>query len=331
MTSGTLVLSGADVRALLPPADCISAVEAAFRRQAEGGMPDPVVLGMHLARGGFHVKAAALRLEHPYFVAKLNANFPGNPQQGLPTIQGIVALCDADDGRLLALLDSIEITRLRTGAATAIAAKYLARPESTTVMLFGCGSQSRAQLECLAAVLPLSRLYACDPVPAAVLGLTTWARDGLGLEAVAVEGGEVAGYARQSDVIVTCTPSRRFFLTPDLVASGSFVAGVGVDAAEKRELDPALLAGNTVVTDVLAQCAAIGDLHHAIEAGAMRPGDVHAELAELVIGTKPGRTRPGEITVFDSTGTALEDVAAAALAYERALARGLGTVIRLAG
>jgi ornithine cyclodeaminase/alanine dehydrogenase-like protein (mu-crystallin family) len=104
---------------------------------------------------------------------------------------------------------------------------------------------------------------------------------------------------------------------------------VGADSEEKRELDPALLARATVVVDVLEQCAAIGDLHHALDAGALARSDVHAELGEIVCGRKPGRTREEEITVFDSTGTALQDVAAAALVYERALERGGGLRVEL--
>lgn len=329
MNRDTLLLTSTDVRALLPVADCIAAVEAAFRLPTEAA---PGVLGIHVGLGGFHVKAAALRLERSYFAAKLNANFPGNPlRNGLPTIQGVVALCDAEDGRLLALLDSIEITRLRTGAATAVAAKYLARPDSSVLTVFGCGRQGRVQVECLAQVLPLTRVYAHDVLPEAAAGLVRWVEAVLGLEARAVAAETAAARALESDVVVTCTPARRAFLTRTMVAPGSFVAGVGADDAGKQELDPELLARNLVVADVLEQCAAIGDLHHALAAGLLRREQVHAELAEVVVGTKRGRVDAEEITVFDSTGTALEDVAAAALAYERAAARGLGAPVRLAG
>ena len=315
--STTLLLSGADVRALLPAADCIQAVEAAFRRAAQ--TPVPVgVLETQLERGGFHLKTAALPGKRHYFAAKLNGNFPDNPRLGLPTIQGVVALCDGGDGRLLALLDSAELTRLRTGAATAVAAKYLARPESATVLLFGCGAQAAAQLECLAQVLPLRRLHAHDRVAERAAALARWAADHLGLSAAAVSGAEALQRAGESDVIVTCTPAREWFLARAAVPPGAFVAGVGADAPGKQELEPALLAASKVVADVLEQCCRMGELRHAILTGALTREDVHAELAEVVSGSRPGRESPQEITLFDSTGTALEDVAAAALAYERA-------------
>ena len=322
----TVLLTGAEVRALLPIADCIDGVEAAFLRYAQGGDPPPAVLGVPVRSGGFHVKAAALQLDRHYFAAKLNANFPDNPtRSGLPAIQGIVALCDAADGRLLALMDSSEITRLRTGAATAVAAKYLARPDSSTLTLFGCGRQGRAQLECLRLVLPLARVYAHDSHATAAESLAEWAGATLGLAVEVVDAATALVRARSSQVIVTCTPSRHYFVTRAQVSPGTFVAGVGADAADKQELEPELLASGLLVTDVLEQCAASGDLHHAIAAGVMRRDDVHADLAELVAGTKRGRTTREEITVFDSTGTALEDVAAAALTYQRALASGRGT------
>ncbi|HSE53025.1 MAG TPA: ornithine cyclodeaminase family protein [Gemmatimonadales bacterium] len=329
--SGTLLLSAADVRAVLPMGDCIAAVEAGFRLLAEGGV-EQGVLGMHTGGGGFHLKAAAVRVPRPRFVAKLNGNFPDNPARfGLPSIQGVVALCDADNGRLLALIDSAEITRIRTGAATAVAARYLARPDSAVLTVFGCGRQAESQVEALMEVLPIARVWLNDPAPGAADRLADRLRTRHGIESGGVEGVELSGALARSDVIVTCTPSRRFFLTRAMVPRGAFVAGVGTDDSRKQELEPELLAENTVVADVLEQCLAIGDLHHAHSTGLMTRQQVHAELAEVVAGAKLGRTDRNEITVFDSTGTAVEDVAAAALCYERASAEGRGFTMHFDG
>ncbi|HJR33588.1 MAG TPA: ornithine cyclodeaminase family protein, partial [Gemmatimonadales bacterium] len=249
--SGTLLLSAADVRAVLPMRDCIEAVEAGFRLLAEGGA-EQGVLGIHTGAGGFHVKAAAVRGPHAYFVAKLNGNFPGNPARfGLPSIQGVVALCDAENGRLLALMDSGEITRIRTGAATAVAARYLARPDSAVLTLFGCGRQAESQIEALMAVLPITRVWLHDPAHGAADRLAAELRAGRGIESGSVEGEALSRALAGSDVIVTCTPSRRFFLTRAMVPRGAFVAGVGTDDSRKQELEPGLLAENTVVADVL--------------------------------------------------------------------------------
>ncbi len=331
MTAPTLLLTGEDVRAVLPPTDCIAAVEQAFLQHADGGSVAPPAVGIPVSGGGFHAKAAALHLSRWYFACKINGNFPGNRvRHGLPTIQGVIVLADAENGRVLALMDSMEITRIRTGAATAVAARHLARPDSSTCTLFGCGLQGPIQLECLACVLPLVRVFAHDTDAEAAERLARWARESLGVEATAVDAVHAVDAARGSDVIVTCTPSRMAFLGVALVRPGTFVAGVGADDVSKSELEPALLAASTVVVDVLAQCVAIGDLHHAILAGAMKESDVHAELAEVASGKKRGRASAEEIVVFDSTGTAVEDVAAAAMAYERAVASGRGIPIHLA-
>jgi ornithine cyclodeaminase/alanine dehydrogenase-like protein (mu-crystallin family) len=326
-----LLLSAADVRAVLPMRDCIEAVEAGFRLLAQGGV-EQGVLGIHTGAGGFHVKAAAVRAPRPYFVAKLNGNFPDNPaRHGLASIQGVVALCDAENGRLLALLDSGEITRVRTGAATAVAARYLARPDSAALTLFGCGRQAESQVEALMEVLPITRVWLNDPVPGAADRLAGRLRTRQGIEVGSVDGAELLGALGRSDVIVTCTPARRFFLTRAMVPRGAFVAGVGTDDSRKQELEPELLAEHTVVADVLDQCLSIGDLHHAHSAGLMTRERVHAELAEVVAGKKPGRRDPDEITIFDSTGTAVEDVAAAALCYQRASAEGRGLTMQFDG
>ena len=325
-----LVLGRSDVAALLGLSECIAAVEEAFRREAEGRTLPAGVLSIPATGGGFHVKAAGVRGERSFFAAKVNANFAGNRERyGLPTIQGVIVFCDAERGSPLAVLDSAEITVLRTAAATGVAARHLARADSTVATVCGCGRQGRAQLAALAEVLPLKRAYAFDADPAAAARYGTEMSAALGFPVEAA--GDLAAAARRSDVVVTCTPSRSPLLLPDDVRPGTFVAAVGADSPDKQELHPGLLARSRVVVDVLAQCAEMGDLHHALAAGVLARGDVHAELAEVVAGRKPGRVAPDETFVFDSTGTALEDVAAAAAVYEKAVARGRGLSVDLAG
>jgi alanine dehydrogenase len=332
--TGTLLLTRSDVAALLPYDACIAAVEDAFRAHATGRSDAPGVLGTHVTDGGFHVKTAGLagveaRDPH-WFAAKVNANFPGNPaRHGLPTIQGVVALFDARRGSLLALIDSIEITCRRTAAATAIAARHLARPDSATLTIIGCGEQGRSQLQALQTVLPsLRTVYASDVDPARAAAFAQAMADELGLDVRAA--GDLRAATLSSDVCVTCSPSQRPLLAPDDIRPGTFIAAVGADAPHKCEIDPALMAASRVVADLVEQCASMGDLHHAVAAGAMRVGDVHGDLAGLVSGTVPGRRTPDEVFIFDSTGTALQDVAAAGVAYARALASGAGLRIALA-
>jgi len=321
---GTLLLRRTDVEELLSLRDCIDAVEEVFRLQGQGKNPDSRILGVKAPNGGLHVKAGLLPREQSYIVAKLNTNFPGNRTQSrLPTIQGLIAVFDAGNGRPLAVLDSIDITIKRTAAASAVAAKYLARKNSSVAAICGCGEQGRAQLRALHSVLPLKKIYAFDLDERAAKNLAAELSHELKID---IEPGcDLSKAIQNSDVCVTCTPANEFFVRKQDVAPGTFIAAVGADDAHKQEIDPALIASAKVVADHLEQCCVIGDAHHAIAQGLMRKEDVYAELSEIVAGHKPGRTSDDEIIVFDSTGVAMEDAVAAAAVYEKAHTAGIGT------
>jgi alanine dehydrogenase len=326
---GTLLLTRQDVAALLTIEESIAAVEHAFKLHGEGKTLAPGILGVHARDGGFHIKAGILELDRSYFAAKVNANFPENVKRfGLPLIQGVIVLCDCENGCPLAVMDSIEITIQRTGAATAVAAKYLARSNSKSAIICGCGNQGRISLRALTKVLAIERVWAYDRDEAQAQRFASELAEELGIEIEAVSDLETT--VRQSDVCVTCTPSKQTFLKRDFIAPGTFIAAVGADSAAKQELEPALLSRNKIVVDVLEQCASIGELHHALDAGVMTNEDVYAELGEVIAGVKPGRTSSDEIIIFDSTGMALQDVVAAAAVYERALSKGAGTLINFA-
>ena len=317
VSAQTLLLTRSDVERLLTLEECTAAVEDAFRLYATGKAKPPGALGIHVEGGSFHVKAAALALERPYFAAKLNANFPENGVRlGLPTIQGVLALCDASNGMPLAVMDSMAITAMRTAAATAVAAKYLAREACDTALICGCGGQAPWQLRALCPVRRPRRIYAYDRDASKAAAFAERMESELSIPVAVV--GDLAEAVASSDIVITCTTASRFLIARGMVKPGTFVAAVGADNELKQEIDPLLLAHATVVVDLLEQCCAIGDLHHAIDAGLMARSDVHAELGEIIAGVKPGRTRADEITVFDSSGTALQDAAAAAAVYRRA-------------
>jgi len=326
---GTLLLTGQDVRSLLSLDECIMAVEGAFRLYGEGKTAAPGILGIHAREGGFHIKAGLLQLGRNYFAAKVNANFPGNGTRlGLPTIQGVIVLSDAENGRPLAVMDSMEITSLRTGAATAVAVKHLARKNSRVATICGCGNQGRIQLRALVNVLRLEKAYAYDMLGERASRFANELSAALRIEITAVT--DLSHAVRQSDVCITCTPSRRYFLQRQDVRPGTFIAAIGADNPEKQELEPALMADSKIVVDMLEQCATMGDLHHALQAGLVTIADVYAELGEIVAGKKLGRESVDEIIVFDSTGMALQDVAAAASVYEKAMRERCGITLDFA-
>ena len=328
-SQGTLMLSRSEIAELLSLEECIAAVERVFQLYGEGKTQPPGILGVHAHDGGFHIKAGLLELDRSFFAAKINANFPQNANRfGLPLIQGVILLADAQNGYPLAIMDSVEITIQRTGAATAVAAKYLARADSKSILICGCGNQGRVSLQALAKFFSLEHVFAYD-----IDGdqARRFADElSIQLQIPVEQTSDLREAMKRSDVCVTCTPSARFFLKQEYVQPGTFIAAVGADSETKQELEPELLARNKTVVDIVEQCASIGELHHAIACGLMTKEQVHAELGAVVAGTKPGRTSADEIIVFDSTGMALQDVIAAASVYTKAINKGVGRMLNLA-
>ncbi|UXI70474.1 ornithine cyclodeaminase family protein [Tahibacter amnicola] len=308
---GTLLLTGHTLSRHLGAADYLAAVHDALVVMADASLQVPAVTHVLGEGGGVHVKTAASTRRA---VIKINANFPGNPAHaGLPTIQGVVALVDNTDGRLLALMDSVEITAQRTAAVSAVAARQLARRDSTALGIIGCGLQARYHLAALRTLFPFLDLYLHDVDDTRVTAVANQAGNDLRVHACATPG----AVARAADVLVTCTPSRRPLVHAADVKPGSFIAATGADSPDKQELAPDVLKMARVVTDSLAQAAQMGDLHHAISAGVVRESDIHAELADVVSGRTAGRSNATECFVLDSTGVAVSDLAAANLAYAR--------------
>jgi ornithine cyclodeaminase/alanine dehydrogenase-like protein (mu-crystallin family) len=227
----------------------------------------------------------------------------------------------------LAVLDPIEITIKRTGAATAVAAKYLARKDSETACVIGYGTQGKIQLASLSRVLDLKKALVSgrnkDGADAYAAEMT---RE-LNIPVTFVP--DINDAVSQSDVIITATPSRAPLFDADAPRPGAFIAAVGADSPDKQELAPELLGRGPVICDITAQCARVGELHHAVDAGVMAIDDVRSELGDVISGRKPGRKSDDEIIIFDSTGTAIQDASAAAICYEKALARGAGLMVNL--
>lgn len=329
MNGDTLVLTAQDVASSLDLRACVDAIERALRRHDAGRSLGPTSLGLTRRDGSFHVKAAGLTVDGRSFIAaKANMNLPGNPAaRGLPTIQGALTLFDADTGAPLALMDSIVITSVRTGAATAVAARHLAVADASVVTIIGCGEQGDIQLRSVAAVRPIRRVWAIDMDRRKAREYAARMSRDL---AITVECTEDVRFAiADSDICVTCTTSSTPVVTAEDAHPGLFVAAIGADNPRKQELDPQMLAQARVVVDSLEACAANGELHHALAAGVMARDGVHAELSAVVSGRAPGRKSDAEVFVFDSTGTALFDVAAAVVAYTNARTAGRGMPVRL--
>ena len=318
-----LLLSRADIGSLLTFPDYVNAVEEAFRLHAEGHALEPALSHVDACEGEFHIKAGGLRGNPPYFALKVNGGFFQNRTRfGLPNIQGLIVLSRADNGVPLAAMDSIEITMQRTGAATALAAKYLARADSQFCTICGCGTQARVQLRALRCMLPLKQAFVWSRQQERARKFAAEMTRELEIPIAPVT--DLASALQRSDLCVTCTPAKVPFVRREYIPRGMFIAAIGADSPDKQELDSALVASAKLVTDLRTQALHVGEIHHAVASGLLDPEAIHGELGEIIAGKRTGRTCAEEVIVFDSTGTALQDVAAAAAVYERARSTGAG-------
>lgn len=317
-----LLLSAGELQRLIAPKAAMAALQEAYAALADNRQDQAQSLGFKVAGGSIHIKAGLMPGTHQVFAAKLNVNLPGNPaRHGLPTIQGVVMLADARDGQPLALMDSATLTALRTAAAAALAAKFGARGSSRRLAVIGCGAQAPFQIAAMAAAFNLSEVRLFDLDRARAERLAAGRERGPPRRAVS----SVAAATEGADICVTCTTATAPLLTPAHGLTGVFVAAVGADNPTKQEIEPALMAQARIIVDDLEACAQGGDLAHAIAAGAMTRAGVHADLADLAAGRKTGRATDDELVIYDSTGSGIQDVALAWVAYEAAQAEGGGT------
>jgi alanine dehydrogenase len=304
-----LFLRETDVEELLPPADAVEVVEACFARTARGSVELEPRRRIGLESGKLHLMAAA-DLELHRAGVKTYVGFAEGTRF-------VVALFAADGPELLALIEADRLGQLRTGAASGVAARHLAKNEARTLGIIGTGWQAETQLACIRAALPgIERVVA-------------YSRNADRLEEFCArfgcEAGEYNRDAAEQDVVVTITSSRDPVLRGEWLRPGALVCAAGANRIEARELDNAVLERATFVCcDSLEQAKLeAGDLVEPVERGVLDWLEVH-ELAEVVGGETPGRQHADDIVVFKSLGIASEDLAAAAFAYERAVERGAG-------
>ena len=325
-----VVLSRADLERVLAPLDVIEAMARAFCRYAEGSCAAPLRTATPVGTDGVLLAMPAAFSDGPEqgLGTKLVSVYPGNLARGHPTVYASYLLLDGATGQPLALLEATFLTALRTGATSALAARHLARPDARRVACFGAGVQARFQLLCLAAARRLERVVVCGRDPDRAHGFVAAMQEALG--GIVELGDDPRGAVREADLIVCATTS----VTP-VVFGADLQPGVHVDAVgafrpAERELDSEALRRARVVVDTYAGALEeAGDIVIPLREGVIDRAHVVAELAELVTGKRAGRTSERDITVFKSVGFALEDLAAAQLAYERARAQGIGVEVSL--
>jgi ornithine cyclodeaminase/alanine dehydrogenase len=316
------------LEALLPPADVIAAVERAFREHAAGRAATLPRLPLPMGRDGFFLSMVSSLPRLGALGTKLVTVVAGNRPRGLPTIHASYLLTDAETGVPLALMEAGFLTAIRTGATSALAARHLARPDSRVVACFGAGVQARFQLLCLKQVLPLGEVRVVGRDAARSAAFAERMRRELGVS-VRVEASRTAA-VRGADVVTCATTSPRPVFSGRDLRPGAHVDAVGAFRPGSREVDTLTIRKSRVVVDTYEGAwEEAGDLLIPIKAGAITRRHIRAELGQVVTGARPGRTSPEEITLFKSVGFAPEDAATARLAYDRAVAAGVGEEVRL--
>ncbi len=327
--TGITVIGGDLVDGMVSIAETIPRIEEAYVRLEEGTVQAPPIQHMENreVRGEIDVKSAMILGEKPYATVKAASGFYENAALGLPTGSALVILLDGGTGIPLAIMSGWPLTKLRTGAAAAIGVKYLARPEASRLGLVGCGDIARSAARAISHVRPVKHISLWSPVAEECVACARELKKELGVETtIAADPGAVAADA---DMIVTATPSREPLLAKDAVRPGTHISAMGSDGPGKQELDAYLLADALLFVDSVEQCRCAGELQHALSEGLLSVDDIAGTIGGLISGSLVGRTTDSEISIFDSTGTAAQDVGIAGLVYERARQRSLGTVIDL--
>ncbi len=317
-----LILNREEMESLLTLEAVVPVIEKAFVAFADGRtVAYPVVREeVRAHRGIFGIKSGYL-MDEEVIGLKAGGFWLGNPERGITAHQSTTVMFDPRTGLPTALMDGNHITTIRTAAVGALAARCLARKDARVAAVLGTGTQGIGQAEALCHVLPIETIRAYDPFPRNLQSFT----DVFQARGVAVEtftGAEEA--VREVDVIVTATPSKEPVLRADWVKAGTHVSAFGTDTRGKNEVEAALFGQATVVVDDVAQAVTIGDTQHPVAQGIIGPDDIHATLGEILAGRQGGRTSSDEITLFDATGLAFQDLIAGQLAMTLAEEQGLG-------
>jgi alanine dehydrogenase len=325
----TLLLNSADVEANAPTAAVVEAVEQAFAAEARGDvvMPPKSYVDLPEYSGDFRSMPAYLDAGDwdAAGVKWVNVH-PDNPvDYDLPTVMGTMIYSDPANAFPLAIMDGTELTIKRTGAAAAVATDHLAIADATSLGLVGAGVQAYSQLEAIATVRDIDTVVVADKDEDRVAAFVDTFADRFD-----VRGGSIAE-AAACDVLSTVTPVREPIVSADAIGDHTHVNAIGADAPGKHELDDELLLAAKLVIDNYEQCTHSGEINVPFGAGRLDDGDIYATLGEIVTGEVPGRTNADGVTVFDSTGLAIQDVAAAHVVYEHAESEGDGYRFDLLG
>jgi len=317
-----LWLTEEDVVSLLTIDDAIAAVEKAFSEHAakKTQMPPKPYLYFSRYDGDLRTMPAYLEGLDEAGVKIVNVH-PKNRDKGLPTVMALLVLNSPETGAPVSIMGATHLTSMRTGAAGAIAARLLARPESRIVGMIGAGIQARTQLMGLSRLFEIERVIVSNRTVESVKSFERDARAFLDCDYQLTTSHREAC---DCDILVTTTPVRSPVVMESWVKPGTHINAIGADAKGKQELESTLTKKAKVVVDDMAQAVHSGEVNVPISEGVIKPGDIYAQIGEILVGKKPGRASDQEITIFDSTGLGIQDVATGSSVYRKATKMGLG-------
>jgi len=315
----TLLISEDEARTHLTMQDAIRAVETAFREKGRGNVEMPPKIYLSYAKYNGDIRAMPAYIENlDISGVKIVNVHPNNPKKGLPTVMATYLHIDPRTGFPLAILGASWLTAMRTGAAGAVATKYLARKNAHTLGLVGTGVQAITQALGILQVRKIEEIHAWSP---SKVSMRQFAKEmeKLGIaKRVSILLCDSCEYAvRDMDVISTCTPARAPVVRAEWIRKGTHINAIGADAPGKEEMYANVLSSAKVIVDDIAQASHSGEINVPISRGAFRKSDIYCELGEVVAGKKTGRVNESEITLFDSTGLAIQDVATADMVYKK--------------
>ena len=316
------------VRSLLTMDEAIIAVEKAFHDHGMGQTQMPPKSYLYFPRydGDLRTMPAYLEGQDLAGVKIVNVH-PRNQEIGLPTVMALLVLNSSRTGAPLAIMGATYLTSMRTGAAGAVAARTLARQNSQVVGIIGAGVQARTQLLGLSRHFQIEQVIVSDSSLERAQSFRDDVRPFLNCDCLTTTSPEDA---YQCDILVTTTPSRRPVVQDKWIRAGTHINAIGADARGKQELESSLTKRAKVVVDDLTQAVHSGEVNVPISEGLLAPQDIYAQIGEILTGKKPGRISDEEITIFDSTGQGIQDVAAGNAVYKKALDTGLGMRLKLA-
>lgn len=328
-TLKVLILSDEDVANIIDIGRVVDLVEIAFREKAVGKvqMPPKTYLFFKSYEGDLRSMPAYIESVDVAGVKLVNSH-PLNPYRyGLPTVMATIALFDPRTGTLTCIMGGTWITGARTGGAAAVATKFLARRDASTVGIVGAGFLAKFHIEAFTKVMDVEKVYVYDLVRSKAEGLAKDVGSKFDLKVEVFDNPR--DVVRFADVLATLTPAKKPIVIDDWVCEGTHVNAMGADAPGKQELDWRILRRAKIVVDDYEQAVHSGEVNVPISQGVLNRSDIYAELGEVAAGLKKGRERDKEVTVFDSTGLAIQDIIVAQYVYTEALKLGLGTEITL--